>query len=55
MQALPATGMQMNRKVLAELAGTEPATFRAIAEAVKLVGAGRAGGVTRGSNSNELR
>lgn len=56
MSALPATGMQLNRKVLAELAGTEPYTFHAVVEAVKLVAPGRVGdNAARAARDAELR
>lgn len=35
MRALPLTGVGLNRKVLAELAGTEPYTFKAVIEAAR--------------------
>ena len=36
MRLLPFTGMNLNRKVLAELAGTEPYSFKAVVEAAKM-------------------
>ena len=36
MRALPLTGMALNRKVLADLAITEPYSFKAVVEAAKL-------------------
>lgn len=35
MRALPLTGIALNRKVLAELAGTEPYSFKAVVEAAR--------------------
>lgn len=32
---LPATGIELNRKVLADLAATEPFTFKSVIEVVK--------------------
>lgn len=36
MKAMPVAGIQLNRKVLADIAGTEPYSFRAVIEAAKL-------------------
>lgn len=36
MRVLPFTGMNLNRKVLADLAVTEPYSFKAVVEAVKM-------------------
>jgi large subunit ribosomal protein L20 len=39
MKWLPRTGMELNRKVLSDIAATEPYSFKAVVEAVRLVAA----------------
>ena len=52
---LARTGVAMNRKVLADLAVTEPYSFRAVVEAVKLVGGRRGVGAATVQPGAELR